>query len=73
MVADHYQKQKLSRAIFIDSNSNTDIVIKHLSTERKIENFGKFIKHPIQKNQYKFEYEKINNFIEDNNIQNIFF
>ena len=47
-------------------------MIKHLSTERKIENFGKFIKHPIQKNQYKFEYEKINNFIEDNNIQNIF-
>ncbi|MCT6870168.1 exopolysaccharide biosynthesis polyprenyl glycosylphosphotransferase [Apibacter sp.] len=72
MVAYHYHKQKLSRAIFIDSNSNTDIVIKHLSTERKIENFGKFIKHPIQKNQYKFEYEKINNFIEDNNIQNIF-
>lgn len=73
ILADLYQKQKFSRAVFIDTNNNTNNIIKHFVHEKNIRNFGEFVKFPQKKSQYKYDFNQLNLFIKNHNIQILVF
>lgn len=68
-----YQKQKFSRAVFIDTNNNTNNVIKHFVYGKKVRNFGEFVKIPQKNNQFKYDFNQLNLFIKNHNIQILVF
>lgn len=73
ILTDLYQKQKFSRAVFIDTNNNTNNVIKHFVYGKKVRNFGEFVKIPQKNNQFKYDFNQLNLFIKNHNIQILVF
>lgn len=73
IIADQFQNKKFSRVVFIDTNNNTNNVIKQFFHGEKMYNYGKFVKVPQEKNQYKYDFDKLDKFIRDHNINILFF
>ena len=73
IIADKFQNKKFSRVVFIDTNNNTNNFIKQYFHGEKMYNYGEFVKAPQEKNQFKYDFDKLYSFVKDHNINILFF